>query len=764
MRVAVGDALEDGWSGLAAELTHRGHRVSTVHDVATPADVDVVVCGPNSPSALAAQSGVRRVVLLPAAAEFRSAIPGADVLVVRTAAIMGRDSGADVQRRFATPVLIGAKNGGNVTQFIHPDDAVRFITDAVENPGWTGMVGLAAPDPLGLREVAQLLGKRYAEVPWARDLPVIDTGRLAELGFNPAWSSRDCVTDFGKANRGHIYLGGKRIRLLWRYLWARPPVLSQQQRRHPASEHGGEFDTLVDPRWPVYTAVNTSEAFPGPMTPLSLELSLDGMRAMGRQAVDEMRVSGELRRAVIEEQAGSFGHRVYANLSVLFAAGAVLPGADPSGWREKLFGARSGGAVPEFTKIPWWGMAVRLPRSLTFILSGLSEARRLDREARMGQRGAGYYAGLSDDRLRGEMRCGHDQVVSAWSAAALITLTIVPILGVLEKFAGRSLISEASGGADKLVSAGLTRATRALAAQARADASIAAILRDRDAHEALNRLRSSRPAFVTRLDAVIAEWGHRGPGETELANPVFADRPERLLDVVVKFAGTEEHRTPAARSFSPWARLLGWIASWFLRSRERARDAAIRQTHEYRLIARELGNRLVAADVIDERDDVFYLVRDEVLYPRWNTRYLVSRRKAEQQRLQRERPPIEFVDRWELNQEEAAELRSGDVLSGIAASVGLATGRVRVATAESVNDLQPGEVLVAGSIDVGWTPFFSYAAAIIVDTGAMMSHAAIVAREFSIPCVVGSHCATRVLRTGHIVRVDGGSGQVTRIS
>lgn len=73
------------------------------------------------------------------------------------------------------------------------------------------------------------------------------------------------------------------------------------------------------------------------------------------------------------------------------------------------------------------------------------------------------------------------------------------------------------------------------------------------------------------------------------------------------------------------------------------------------------------------------------------------------------------------------------MLSGSAASVVLATGRVRVATAESVNDLQPGEVLVAGSIDVGWTPFFSYTAAIIVDSGAIMSHAAIVAREVQHP-------------------------------
>ena len=71
--------------------------------------------------------------------------------------------------------------------------------------------------------------------------------------------------------------------------------------------------------------------------------------------------------------------------------------------------------------------------------------------------------------------------------------------------------------------------------------------------------------------------------------------------------------------------------------------------------------------------------------------------------------------------------------------------------------------MVAESIDVGWTPFFSYAAAVVVNTGAKMSHAAIVAREFGIPCVVGSKTGSRALRTGHVVEVDGASGRVRRV-
>ena len=78
------------------------------------------------------------------------------------------------------------------------------------------------------------------------------------------------------------------------------------------------------------------------------------------------------------------------------------------------------------------------------------------------------------------------------------------------------------------------------------------------------------------------------------------------------------------------------------------------------------------------------------------------------------------------------------MLRGTAVSAGLAKGAVRVLTVDSMDELEPGEVLVTAFTDTGWTPFFAYAAAVIVDTGGEMSHAAVVAREFGIPCVVGT--------------------------
>jgi pyruvate,water dikinase len=103
----------------------------------------------------------------------------------------------------------------------------------------------------------------------------------------------------------------------------------------------------------------------------------------------------------------------------------------------------------------------------------------------------------------------------------------------------------------------------------------------------------------------------------------------------------------------------------------------------------------------------------------------------------------------------------GVVLHGIAASSGVVRGRARVAlTPEEGMELEPGEVLVAPFTDPGWTPLFTIAGAIVMDLGGLLSHGAIVAREYGIPAVVNTRTATAALRTGQEVTVDGDRGEV----
>lgn len=118
-----------------------------------------------------------------------------------------------------------------------------------------------------------------------------------------------------------------------------------------------------------------------------------------------------------------------------------------------------------------------------------------------------------------------------------------------------------------------------------------------------------------------------------------------------------------------------------------------------------------------------------------------------------------------VNEWLAGESSDGSELTGIPASPGVAEGRVRILTSgDDLDAFEPGEVLVAPITAPSWAPAFSHAAAVVTDSGGMMSHAAIVCREYDLPAVVGSGYATTKLRTGQRVRVDGRTGVVTLLS
>jgi phosphoenolpyruvate synthase/pyruvate phosphate dikinase len=138
-------------------------------------------------------------------------------------------------------------------------------------------------------------------------------------------------------------------------------------------------------------------------------------------------------------------------------------------------------------------------------------------------------------------------------------------------------------------------------------------------------------------------------------------------------------------------------------------------------------------------------------------------RLAERERLSAIRMPNTFTLRWDAEGSSLVTVQDGEVLTGIGVSAGTAPGRVHVLDAGSVDDLEPGEILVAEVTDAGWTPMFASAAAVVTSMGGQMSHAAVVAREFGIPCVVQIDGVTGRLTDGTIVEVDGAAGTVTVI-
>lgn len=209
---------------------------------------------------------------------------------------------------------------------------------------------------------------------------------------------------------------------------------------------------------------------------------------------------------------------------------------------------------------------------------------------------------------------------------------------------------------------------------------------------------------------------------------------------------------------------------------------------------RELGDVFVAHDFLDDREDIFYLHRNEIysaLYDLnigWATgteargvtywRPEVERRKRIREVLKAHPPlpalgvPPEYITEpltvmlWGITQESVQEwLGSGDSdgseLRGVAASAGKATGRARVIVdPEQLHEVQDGEILVCRITAPSWAPVFSRLSAAVSDVGGIMAHTAIVCREYGLPAVVGTGFATTALRTGQLIEVDGSAGTV----
>jgi pyruvate,water dikinase len=179
------------------------------------------------------------------------------------------------------------------------------------------------------------------------------------------------------------------------------------------------------------------------------------------------------------------------------------------------------------------------------------------------------------------------------------------------------------------------------------------------------------------------------------------------------------------------------------------------------------GERLRLRGDIDESQDVFFLLPEEIEGGPTDRRALVRERKAEHEYWISKTPPMrigaESVPMRLLSQPKTAELDDlpQETLRGIATSKGVITGRAVVARGfEDASRLKPGEVLVAKMTAPPWTPLFAVAGGVVTETGSILSHTAITAREYGIPCVVAVPAVTKRIPDGALIRVDGTKGLI----
>ena len=474
--------------------------------------------------------------------------------------------------------------------------------------------------------------------------------------------------------------------------------------------------------------------------------------------------------------AGNICGRFYANVSVAMSVLTAI-GKSPEAAQEQMSGML--GDVPAEIDIP----LVPLPRSV--VLRAMPKMIRLSiRERRGAKRVTEYLSTMP--ALCNELQ---ERIAETEKESELVDIWHRDIMSRLTE--------------DIWVVGGSAQPLEALMKLKR---ELAELVGESDANTLFSGL-SSKDEMLASLGPVVGmakvargemtrqeyleQYGHRGPHEAELSLPRPAEDPEWFdrqlaafqkspVDVDALLAKREVELDAA------WDRLVARYPKKATKLRReldkvgpaaRMREAVRSEVTRFLWVERAWAKR--AGELTGLGDDVFYLTIDEVLAllagDASATRYIPTRKETYAR--YRELPPYPMIVRGRFDPEQwaadpdrrndiydpytAIPVSTSNTISGFAGAAGQVEASVRVLDGPDQGDqFQAGEVLVAVSTNVGWTPLFPRAAAVVTDVGAPLSHAAIVARELGIPAVVGCVDATTRLRTGDRVRVDGGRGVV----
>jgi len=553
----------------------------------------------------------------------------------------------------------------------------------------------------------------------------------------------------------------------------------------------------------VWSSVNVGEALPGVATPMTWSVAGAFSEAGFRKAFATLgcRVPKSARLV------GNVHGRFYLNLSEFMRIAAQVPWLDPRTLVE--LGGGSGGEelAAQVLDVSHRGFYARLPLTASRLFK---QQLRLDEDVRAFEAWAEralrlHHAldlailpdeGLARTVLDSQAMLERTGTVMLTCASSSLGahVALKTLLARVSPIDADRLAQALTAGIRDLESArpaiGLLRVAALAHAEPEARAAI-----ERDATTGLDAI----PDGPTRraLAAFLELYGDRAVREPELSTPRWKEDPRPVLAMLrVAMRGElrdshkalEQARTQADAETQRVLDRMNVVEQTALRHLvARAQKAARLRERMRGWVTRVLGlirevlldgqrrlARLMPELQEDERalaqrgpviPSVFFLTVDELVAALRNARTdlapLVRLRRAEHARDgARVVPPVAFVGAPIVVQPPPAH---GDGLRGIPASSGVACAPARVVRSANVGAFQPGEVLVVRTTDVGWTPLFLMAAAVVTELGGALSHAAIVAREFGVPSVVNVAGVTRLVRTGDVIRVDGDHGTVERV-
>jgi pyruvate,water dikinase len=522
---------------------------------------------------------------------------------------------------------------------------------------------------------------------------------------------------------------------------------------------GEHWDVLHDPGPPHthWSTDNVGEAAPGVLTPFSWSMWGKTGDSMPRRIAHRMGVFSDHDLRNFPPIVRPFYGRVALQMEYLAVVGDRMPGASGAEIVANMFGRVPETMTFNMSKRRYLVIAYKLPHSI--IIAPRAVRREAPIVERWWRTQIGRMGSLPLPAATAALREAVAKFDYALTIHSLALLSVVqPLLVELTKLVETAGVGEVgalsgTGGAEMAIVRDIWDASRDRA-------SIADVVANHGFHGPLEGEASSR---VWREDPTPLEHmldGYRSIPDGD--SPVLREQmahdqlAERQREVLAALPPTDR----------PGAWLLLRLAARTIPLRGVGKRSFLQSLDVARCAGRQIGALLAQHGTLEAGDDVFYLTVDELCGP-------LPENAAELVRLRRERRneylALELPASWQGSP--VAKPRpagmgpvpSERLIKGIGASSGIAEGVVRVVHDPTFAEVEPGEILVTATTDPSWASIMFISAALVVDIGGALSHAAVVARELGIPCVVNTRTGTRTLRTGDRVRVDGSSGTVTVI-
>ncbi|XP_045467162.1 uncharacterized phosphotransferase YvkC-like [Harmonia axyridis] len=308
-----------------------------------------------------------------------------------------------------------------------------------------------------------------------------------------------------------------------------------------------------------------------------------------------------------------------------------------------------------------------------------------------------------------------------------------------------------------------------------------------DPEEGVTWLKNNCTEAYYELNEFLNNHGHRLLGEMELSLATWGMDPSiviRMLQTNCKFPITDKKENIVPKDIvnslqSPMSRptkvFIRFMVDKYRKAvgyREISKSTLVRAANKFRIAYRTLAKRMTKEGIIPAEDLMFHMTQYEIWQVLHRKNPALISKAARRQRLYPTWNKLRFPEVMlempvpELEDDDTFEISNSDIFcSGTPVCVGDVQGRAVVITSlDDVHLLKQGDILVTRSTDIGWSPYFPILSGIVTELGGLMSHGAVVAREYGLPCVVGAHNATRLFKTEDKVHLSGKNGLIKLIS